>query len=64
MTHSQITYDELLNTFWNCHNPTTLNQQGPDIGSQYRSVIFFYTAEQEIIANSSKEKIQFRKVSA
>lgn len=58
---SQITYDELLNTFWNCHNPTTLNRQGPDIGSQYRSVIFFYTTEQEIIANSSKEKIQLGK---
>jgi len=58
---SQITYDELLKTFWNCHNPTTLNRQGPDIGSQYRSVIFFYTAEQEIIANSSKEKIQLGK---
>ena len=55
---SQITYDALLDVFWNCHNPTTLNRQGPDVGSQYRSVIFFYTAEQEIIANSSKRKLQ------
>jgi len=55
---SQITYDALLDVFWNCHNPTTLNKQGPDIGSQYRSVIFFCTAEQEIIANSSKRKLQ------
>ena len=55
---SQITYDALLDVFWNCHNPTTLNQQGPDIGSQYRSVLFFYTAEQEITANSSKKKLQ------
>ena len=57
----QITYDELLNVFWNCHNPTTLNRQGLDIGSQYRSVIFFCTAEQGIIAKSSKEKIQLGK---
>ena len=55
---SQITYDALLDVFWNCHNPTTLNKQGSDIGSQYRSVIFFCTAEQEIIANSSKRRIQ------
>ena len=55
---SQITYDALLDVFWNCHNPTTLNRQGPDIGSQYRSVIFFCTMEQGIIANSSKEKLQ------
>lgn len=55
---SQIAYDALLDVFWNCHNPTTLNRQGPDVGSQYRSVIFFITAEQEIIANSSKRKLQ------
>jgi peptide-methionine (S)-S-oxide reductase len=55
---SQITYDALLEVFWKCHNPTTLNRQGPDIGSQYRSVIFFCTMEQGIIANSSKEKLQ------
>ena len=55
---SQITYDALLDVFWNCHDPTTLNQQGPDIGSQYRSVLFFCTARQEIIANSSKKKLQ------
>jgi len=55
---SQVTYDALLDVFWNCHNPTTLNQQGPDIGPQYRSVIFCCTAEQEIIANSSKRKLQ------
>jgi len=55
---SQITYDALLDVFWNCHNLTTLNKQGSDIGSQYRSAIFFCTAEQEIIANSSKRKLQ------
>ena len=55
---SQITYDGILNAFWSCHNPTTLNQQGPDIGSQYRSVIFYFTEEQKIIARSSKIKLQ------
>lgn len=55
---SQITYDGILDAFWNCHNPTTLNQQGPDIGSQYRSVIFYFTEEQKIIARSSKMKLQ------
>ena len=55
---SQITYDALLDAFWSCHNPTTLNQQGLDIGSQYRSVIFYFTEEQKIIARSSKIKLQ------
>lgn len=51
----QITYEALLKVFWENHNPTTLNQQGPDIGSQYRSVIFYHTPEQEAIALSSKD---------
>ena len=55
---SQVDYDELLDVFWNCHNPTTPNRQGPDIGSQYRSAIFFYTPEQEIAAKASREKLQ------
>ena len=55
---SQVGYDELLDVFWNCHNPTTPNRQGPDIGSQYRSAIFFYTPEQEIAAKASREKLQ------
>ncbi|MBL79787.1 MAG: peptide-methionine (S)-S-oxide reductase [Nitrosomonadaceae bacterium] len=58
---SQITYNALLTSFWKCHNPTTLNQQGPDIGSQYRSAIFYYTQQQQIIANSSKIELQSRK---
>jgi peptide-methionine (S)-S-oxide reductase len=55
---SQVGYDELLDLFWNCHNPTTPNRQGPDIGSQYRSAIFFYTPEQEIAAKASREKLE------
>jgi len=55
---SKISYDELLNVFWNNHDPTTLNRQGPDIGTQYRSLIFFYGPEQEATANASKEKLE------
>ncbi len=54
----QITFQQLLEIFWNCHDPTTLNRQGPDIGTQYRSTIFFYTPEQEAIAKRSKEALQ------
>ena len=53
---AQVSYDALLDVFWNCHNPTTLNRQGPDTGTQYRSAIFFYTPEQEAAAQASKEK--------
>jgi peptide-methionine (S)-S-oxide reductase len=52
---AKISYDELLNVFWENHDPTTLNRQGPDWGSQYRSVIFFHTPEQESLAKASKE---------
>ncbi len=55
---SVISFKNLLDTFWNCHNPTTLNRQGPDRGSQYRSVIFFYTPEQEITAKQSRDALQ------
>lgn len=53
---SVISYEKLLNIFWGMHDPTTPNRQGPDVGSQYRSVIFFYTPEQEKWAKASKEK--------
>ena len=53
----EISYEELLNAFWDCHNPTTLNRQGPDVGSQYRSSIFFHTPEQEATAKKSKEAL-------
>jgi len=55
---SLVSYEELLDIFWNSHNPTTPNRQGPDIGTQYRSVIFFHGAEQEATAHASKERLQ------
>ena len=55
---SQVSYDELLNVFWSIHDPTTRNRQGPDVGTQYRSVIFYHNAEQEAAARASKEKLQ------
>ena len=48
-----ISFEELLDTFWNIHNPTQSNRQGVDIGYQYRSVIFYYTVEQKKIAEIS-----------
>ena len=55
---SVITYNKLLDIFWKIHDPTTLNRQGPDIGEQYRSVIFYYDDEQEKTARTSKEALQ------
>jgi peptide-methionine (S)-S-oxide reductase len=51
---AQVSYDDLLSLFWRIHDPTTPNRQGPDVGSQYRSAIFFHTAEQEKAARASK----------
>ena len=53
---SQIRYNQLLDVFWSNHNPTTLNRQGPDVGKQYRSVIFYHSPEQKAAAESSKER--------
>ena len=55
---TEISYEKLLDHFWKCHDPTTLNRQGPDIGRQYRSAIFYYSDIQKEIAESSKIKHQ------
>lgn len=55
---AKVSYDQLLDIFWSNHDPTTLNRQGPDVGTQYRSAIFFHTQEQEQQAHASKEKMQ------
>jgi peptide-methionine (S)-S-oxide reductase len=53
-----ISYRDLLDVFWNNHIPTTPNRQGPDIGSQYRSVIFYYNDEQKRLAEESKKELE------
>ncbi len=53
-----IAYEKLLEVFWKNHNPTTKNQQGPDFGSQYRSVIFVHSPEQRSIAEASKKSLE------
>ncbi|MCV0366826.1 MAG: peptide-methionine (S)-S-oxide reductase MsrA [Nitrosopumilus sp.] len=54
----EISYEELLDVFWNNHNPTTLNRQGPDVGRQYRSAIFVHDEEQKKIAEKSKQDLE------
>ena len=53
-----ISYQETLNHFWLCHNPMQLNMQGPNVGTQYRSVIFYFTDEQKTVAEESKKDFQ------
>ncbi len=55
---SRVSYEDLLNVFWSNHDPTTLNRQGPDIGTQYRSVIFYHTPEQQEAALASKGQLE------
>jgi len=55
---AKVSYDALLDKFWTFHDPTTLNRQGPDFGTQYRSAIFFHSPEQEKAARASKERWQ------
>jgi peptide-methionine (S)-S-oxide reductase len=53
-----VSYEKLLSVFWDIHNPTQLNMQGPDVGSQYRSSIFYHTKVQRKLAEESKEKLK------
>ncbi len=55
---SIVSYEELLRVFWENHDPTQHNRQGPDVGAQYRSAIFFHTPEQEAAARASKQTLE------
>jgi peptide-methionine (S)-S-oxide reductase len=55
---SKVSYEQLLDVFWSIHDPTQLNRQGPDIGTNYRSVIFYHDAEQGKMARKSKEAME------
>jgi peptide-methionine (S)-S-oxide reductase len=54
---AKVSYEDLLKVFWENHDPTQLNRQGPDFGSQYRSVIFFHDADQETTARASRDRL-------
>ena len=54
--NSEISFEELLLVFWKCHDPTSLNRQGPDIGTQYRSAIYYYNEDQKIKSINSKNE--------
>ena len=55
---AEVSYDALLDVFWSNHDPTQMNRQGPDVGAQYRSVIFFHSPEQEAAARASKARLE------
>jgi len=59
---AKVTYPDLLKTFWDCHDPTQLNRQGPDVGTNYRTAIFFHSPEQEAAARASKQALERSKV--
>ena len=54
---AKVSYEALLDAFWSCHDPTTKDRQGPDVGSQYRSAIFFHDPTQEAAARASKQRL-------
>jgi peptide-methionine (S)-S-oxide reductase len=55
---SKVSYKDLLRVFWETHDPTQLNRQGPDVGTQYRSAVFFHNEEQETLASRSRDELQ------
>ena len=54
---AEVSYEHLVGVFWEIHNPTTLNRQGPDVGDQYRSAIFFHNSAQEFAALASRDRL-------
>lgn len=56
----QSSYNDLLKVFWECHDPTQVNRQGPDFGEQYRSVIFYHTENQRLTALASRAELESR----
>jgi len=55
---ARVGYDRLLEVFWDIHDPTSVDRQGPDVGTQYRSVILFHSAEQEVAARAAKQRLE------
>ncbi len=55
---AQVKFEQLLDVFWNNHDPTTRDRQGPDVGSQYRSVVFYHSPEQEQAAEAKKAELE------
>jgi peptide-methionine (S)-S-oxide reductase len=56
----RVSYEQLVDRFWDLHDPTQLNRQGPDVGTQYRTAVFTHSREQEAVAMASKERAQAR----